>query len=283
MVRFRLLCGDFLLPNQQRTLKNERPSAWDTRPWPPSGRAGKRRRKGAGNPCRENGAPNINWPKWPVDLVNDTKRHSPEKPYVLRMTSTWHYVKPRWKVVNGQIVHLPSSHNREGLVGDHFDHQPDNRNALLCKSGCYHFDNSHASVTLLANNAFHYPPHTRNRQRRMPMTTEQWERENQDTLMEYFIDGDPSVRRIQCEYCHKVIYTQTRNRKYCNFQTCGHKMLNLRKSLKKRAERGTYTCACCGEPFLPIRADARYCSNACRQKDYRQRKIAAHTALWGTW
>ena len=42
------------------------------------------------------------------------------------------------------------------------------------------------------------------------MTTEQWERENQDTLMEYFIDGDSSVRRIQCEYCHKVIYTQTR-------------------------------------------------------------------------
>ena len=64
------------------------------------------------------------------------------------------------------------------------------------------------------------------------MTTEQWDRENQDTLMEYFIDGDPSVRRIQCEYCRKVIYTQTRNRKYCSFQTCGHKMLNLRKSLK---------------------------------------------------
>ena len=38
------------------------------------------------------------------------------------------------------------------------------------------------------------------------MTTEQWERENQDILMEYFIDGDPSVRRIQCEYCRKVIY-----------------------------------------------------------------------------
>ena len=70
------------------------------------------------------------------------------------------------------------------------------------------------------------------------MTTEQWERENQDTPMEYFIDGGPSVRRIQCEYCRKVIYTQTRNRKYCSFQTCGHKMLNLRKSLKKRVERG---------------------------------------------
>ena len=62
------------------------------------------------------------------------------------------------------------------------------------------------------------------------MTTEQWERENQDTLMEYFIDGAPSVRRIQCEYCCKAIYTQ--NSKYCSFQTCGHKMLNLWKALK---------------------------------------------------
>ena len=232
---------------------------------------------------------------------------------MLQLISTWHFVKPRWnlvsvafrylpdycntitpwwvtktvthhlEVVNGQNVHLPPSHNAQILVGDHFDHQPDNRNALLCKSGCYHFDNSHASVTLLANNALHYPPHTRNSQRRMPMTTEQWERENQDTLMEYFIDGDSSVRRIQCEYCRKVIYTQTRNRKYCSFQTCGHKMLNLRKSLKKRVERGKYTCACCGKQFLPIRADARYCSNACRQKDYRHRKTAAYTSLLGTW
>ena len=165
------------------------------------------------------------------------------------------------------------------MVGGHSDHQPNNRNTLLHESGCCHFDNCHASVTLLANNAFHYPPHTRNSQRRMPMTTEQWERENQDTLMEYFIDGDPSVRRIQCEYCRKVIYTQTRNRKYCSFQTCGHKMLNLRKSLKKRVERGKYTCPCCGEQFLPIRADARYCSNACRQKDYRKRKVTAHASL----
>lgn len=60
------------------------------------------------------------------------------------------------------------------------------------------------------------------------------------------------------------------------------KMLNLRKSLKKRVERGKYTCACCGEQFLPIRADARYCSNACRQKGYRQRKTIAHTSLLGT-
>ena len=167
----------------------------------PQGRAGQRRRKGAGKPCRENGAPNINWSKWPVDVVNDTKRHSPEKPYalrltscghfdhmrwiatawinvdnlstlilfVLRLTSTWHFVKPRWnpvsaafqylpdycnaiilwwvtktvthhlEVVNGQNVHLPPNLNAQILVGDHFEHQPDNRNTLLCESGSYHF------------------------------------------------------------------------------------------------------------------------------------------------
>ena len=36
-------------------------------------RAGKRRRKGAGNPCRENGAPNINWSKWPDNSILATK------------------------------------------------------------------------------------------------------------------------------------------------------------------------------------------------------------------
>ena len=90
-------------------------------------------------------------------------------PFVLRLTSTWHFVKPRWnlvsadfrylpdycntialwwvtktvthhlEVVNGQNIHLPPSHNAQILVGGHFDHQPNNRNALLCESGCYHF------------------------------------------------------------------------------------------------------------------------------------------------
>ena len=35
--------------------------------------------------------PNINWSNWPVDVVNDTKRHSPEKPYALRLTSCGHF------------------------------------------------------------------------------------------------------------------------------------------------------------------------------------------------
>ena len=163
---------------------------------------------------------------------------------------------------------LPLSHNREGLVGDHFDHQPDNRNALLCKSGGSHFGDHHISVTAKGG---------------CLSTTEQWERENQDTLMEYFIDGIPVCAESNVNTAARSSTPRPGNtRKYCSFQTCGHKMLNLRKSLKKRVERGKYTCACCGKQFLPIRADARYCSNACRQKDYRHRKTAAHTSLLGT-
>ena len=87
MVRFRLLCGDFLLPNPAPHLENRKTVCMGYSAMTPQGRARKRRRKGAGKPCRENGAPNINWSKWPVDMVNDTKRHSPEKPYALRLTS----------------------------------------------------------------------------------------------------------------------------------------------------------------------------------------------------
>ena len=38
---------------------------------------------------------------------------------------------------------------------------------------------------------------------------------------------------------------------------------------------GPSDCAACGKPFTPQRADARYFSNACRQKLYRQ-GLTAH-------
>ena len=46
-VLWRLFCCRFV----RCTLKTAWPSAWNTRRWPLTGRAGKRRRKGAGNPC----------------------------------------------------------------------------------------------------------------------------------------------------------------------------------------------------------------------------------------
>ena len=97
MVRFRLLCGDFLLPNPAPHLENRMTVCMGYTAMTPQGRAGKRRWKGAGKPCRENGAPNINWSKWPVDVVNDTKRHSPEKPSALRLTSCGQFVYMRYR------------------------------------------------------------------------------------------------------------------------------------------------------------------------------------------
>jgi len=55
MVRFRLLCGDFLLPNPAPHLENRMTVCMGYTAMTLRRRAGKRRRKGAGNPCRENG------------------------------------------------------------------------------------------------------------------------------------------------------------------------------------------------------------------------------------
>jgi hypothetical protein len=38
----------------------------------------------------------------------------------------------------------------------------------------------------------------------------------------------------------------------------------------RREKRNSLTCAC-GKTFTPVRADARYCSDACRQRAYRMR------------
>jgi len=55
MVRFRLLCGDFLLPNSAPYLDNRMTVCMGYPAMALRRRAGKRRREGAGNPCRENG------------------------------------------------------------------------------------------------------------------------------------------------------------------------------------------------------------------------------------
>ena len=75
----------FLLPNSAPYLENRIIVCMGYPAMTLRRRAGKRRRKGAGKPCRENGAPNINWSKWPVDVVNDTKRHSPETSSTLQL------------------------------------------------------------------------------------------------------------------------------------------------------------------------------------------------------
>lgn len=78
------------------------------------------------------------------------------------------------------------------------------------------------------------------------------------------------VRKIICKGCGKTFYTIVKSKKYCDYYTCG-KLGNWKRQRQKRlAQRTGLVCRCCGKTFTPKRKDAVYCSNACRQKSYRQ-------------
>ena len=76
-----------------------------------------------------------------------------------------------------------------------------------------------------------------------------WEYQNQDVLKNCYerkMAGRPygkndPVRKIICEGCGCVFYTRIWSKKYCYYKK-----------------------------FTPKRSDALYCSNACRQRAYRQ-------------
>ena len=150
----------FLLPNPAPHLENRMTVCMGYTAMTPQGRAGKRRREGAGKPCRENG----NCHPLTSCVQNEHMRRNGrlstrwgrrnqcgQNVYIDSVRITLNldltFCQATVKMVGYENRNLPLSHNREGLVGDHFDHQPDNRNALLCKSGGYHFDNHHISVT----------------------------------------------------------------------------------------------------------------------------------------
>lgn len=103
-----------------------------------------------------------------------------------------------------------------------------------------------------------------------------WEYENQETLREWYrqkISGeepDLVVRRIICKGCGREFYTQIPTKKYCYYGLCGNR--GYQKELKQRRleKRKDMVCKGCGKTFTPKRVDALYCSNACRQRAYRQ-------------
>lgn len=105
-----------------------------------------------------------------------------------------------------------------------------------------------------------------------------WEQENQEELKERHLyqclNGGPMnfvqpIRRITCEGCGKIFYTAVPIKKYCNERCCylGFWKHKREKRLEKRKDM---VCKTCGKTFTPKRSDAVYCSNACRQKAYRQ-------------
>ena len=118
----------------------------------------------------------------------------------------------------------------------------------------------------------------------MYMTNEEWEQNNQDYLKESyeetgFTTGGYAIRKLICGGCGRVFYTTIYTKKYCHSYWCGNQANNRRQREYRQMRRQDLVCQCCGEKFTPKRADARYCSNACRQKDYRKRVTDAASCL----
>ena len=110
----------------------------------------------------------------------------------------------------------------------------------------------------------------------MYVTNEEWEQNNQDYLKESyeetgFTTGGYAIRKLICGGCGRVFYTTIYTKKYCHSYWCGNQANNRRQREYRQMRRQDLVCQCCGEKFTPKRAGARYCSNACRQKDYRKR------------
>lgn len=106
-----------------------------------------------------------------------------------------------------------------------------------------------------------------------------WEYQHQDVLKNCYerkMAGRPygkndPVRKIICEGCGCVFYTRIWSKKYCYYKKCGstgYKKQLIQRRLAQPPR--TQACKVCGNTFTPKRSDALYCSNACRQRAYRQ-------------
>lgn len=90
-----------------------------------------------------------------------------------------------------------------------------------------------------------------------------------DALMEFKTIMFIPIRRIICEGCGNIFYTMVPIKKYCN-ERCCYLGFWKHKREKRLAMRKDTVYKTCGNTFTPKRSDAVYCSNACRQKAYRQ-------------
>ena len=80
--------------------------------------------------------------------------------------------------------------------------------------------------------------------------------------------GGLSSRRC---HCGRQFVTGTRSlRTNCSIM-CEREVARRGRQNKRDSKRSS--CLGCGESYRPSRADALYCSNACRQRAYRQRQL----------
>lgn len=110
------------------------------------------------------------------------------------------------------------------------------------------------------------------------MARAEYEYENQEELKYIWYlqisgrgDEYAAVRRIKCKGCERVYFTQVHCVKFCYHcqqGNVGAMYVKRRKSLERRENT---VCKNCGNTFTPKRLGGLYCSNACRQKSYRER------------
>lgn len=77
-----------------------------------------------------------------------------------------------------------------------------------------------------------------------------------------------------CEGCSRVVHNpddnRLRKRTFCCAK-CEIATRSREKHTRVAAARGTRVCLQCSETFEPARADAKFCSAACKQKSHRHR------------
>lgn len=91
-----------------------------------------------------------------------------------------------------------------------------------------------------------------------------------------------ATTRITCSTCGRavVVYDRRMARRYCSAacsavaEAARVARLNAAVSARRAEARAARkaTCAGCGSTFTPTRADARYCSGACRVAAHRARR-----------
>ena len=84
---------------------------------------------------------------------------------------------------------------------------------------------------------------------------------------------EPQRRRVCCANCERPLRIQGYGlsaRNCC--ADCLRAVRSRRNKLRRRVHHEPVVCIECGRSFLPRRADAKLCSGACRQAQYRRRR-----------
>ena len=77
-------------------------------------------------------------------------------------------------------------------------------------------------------------------------------------------------QKINCVYCERLFHPRVWNDKYCN-RWCAHTM-RKKNMIEKYFQQRKAQCNTCSKEFVGRRSDMKFCSNACRQRAYRNKQ-----------